>query len=121
MGSARLKLSKYFFSLVLIPGVMPVVFAATPIDPAIEESLRQQQRQIQLEQQRLEREQREREQRRDLPPLNIGTPPDKAANQGDALAVASLPAGQYHPDSGSDAEERAVLESQKDDALEDHQ
>ena len=121
MGSARLKLSKYFFSLVLIPGVMPVVFAATPIDPAIEESLRQQQRQIQLEQQRLEREQREREQRRDLPPLNIGTPPDKAANQGDALAVAWLPAGQYHPDSGSDAEERAVLESQKDDALEDHQ
>ena len=85
MGSARLKLSKYFFSLVLIPSIMPGVFAATPIDPAIEESLREQQRQIQLEQQRLERDQREREQRRDLPPLNIGTSPDKAPNQGGAL------------------------------------
>ena len=85
MGSARLKLSKYLFSLMFIPSIMPGVFAATPMDPAIEESLRQQQRQIQLEQQRLEREQREREQRRDLPPLNIGTSPDKAPNQGGAL------------------------------------
>ena len=43
------------------------------------------------------------------------------ARQVNALAVASLPVGQYHPNSGSDAEDRAVLESQKDVALEDHQ
>ena len=69
MGSAR-RLKLYGYLLVLL---MPCVAAAASIDPAVEESLRQQQRQIQLEQQRLQREQREREQRRNAPPLELGS------------------------------------------------
>jgi hemolysin activation/secretion protein len=60
---------------------MPCVAAAASIDPAVEESLRQQQRQIQLEQQRLQREQREREQRRNAPPLELGTSEAPATTQ----------------------------------------
>ena len=56
----RFKLCGFLFVLLLL-----LCFAAaTPIDPAVEESLRQQQR--------LQREQRELEQRRDAPSLELG-------------------------------------------------
>ena len=41
------------------------------------------------------------------------------ARQVNALAVASLPYGKYHPESGQDADQKAVLESLKDEALQD--
>ena len=80
MGSAR-RLKLYGYLLVLL---MPCVAAAASIDPAVEESLRQQQRQIQLEQQRLQRKQREREQRRNAPPLELGSSEAPATTQGTA-------------------------------------
>jgi hemolysin activation/secretion protein len=64
-SAGRFKLNGFLFVHLLLP----CVAAAASIDPAVEESLRQQQRQIQLEQQRLERAQRELEQRRDAPPV----------------------------------------------------
>ena len=62
-SAGRFKLNGFLFVHLLLP----CVAAAASIDPAVEESLRQQQRQIQLEQRRLQREQRELEQRRDAP------------------------------------------------------
>ena len=49
-SAGRFKLNGFLFVHLLLP----CVAAAASIDPAFEESLRQQQRQIQLEQQRLE-------------------------------------------------------------------
>ena len=49
-SASRFKLNGFLFVHLLLP----YVAAAASIDPAFEESLRQQQRQIQLEQQRLE-------------------------------------------------------------------
>ena len=49
-SAGRFKLNGFLFVLLLLP----CVAAAASIDPAFEESLRQQQWQIQLEQQRLE-------------------------------------------------------------------
>jgi hypothetical protein len=39
------------------------------------------------------------------------------ARQVNSLAVASMPYGHYHPESGQDSEKKAVLEAQKDAAL----
>ena len=62
-SAGRTKLNRFLF--VHLP--LPCVAAAASIYPSVEESLRQQQRQIQLEQQRLQRAQRELERRRDAP------------------------------------------------------
>jgi len=43
------------------------------------------------------------------------------ARQVNGLAVASMPYGKYHPESGQDSEDKAVLESQKDAALLDEE
>ena len=62
-SAGRFKLNGCLFAHLLLP----CVAAAASIDPSVEESLRQEQRQIQLEQQCLQHEQRELERRRDAP------------------------------------------------------
>ena len=85
----RLGISRYLLWLAIFvaPGAQAAISTAnSPSNPAVDESLRQQQRQIQLEQQRLEREQLQRDRLRDTPPLKLASPADATGDETGAKA-----------------------------------